>query len=98
MEVDHCVARIVVAEQPLQDRQFGAVVEQVCSETVAERVWVNGLGDPGATRGRSTGVPHGLVGNGIVGAAQYARLRSIGIDGDDLGFSSAPARSGVYLP
>jgi hypothetical protein len=35
MEVDHRVAWIVVAEQSLQDGQFGAVVEQVSSETVA---------------------------------------------------------------
>ena len=34
MEVDHRVAWIVVAEQSLQDGQFGAVVEQVSSETV----------------------------------------------------------------
>jgi hypothetical protein len=34
MEVDHHVAPIVVAEQPLQDRQFGTVVEQVRGERV----------------------------------------------------------------
>ena len=61
MEVDHGVARVGVAEQGLDNGQFGAVVEQVGGEAVAERVRVDGLGDAGAPARFAAGVPDGLV-------------------------------------
>src|SRR5262249_2317512 len=70
MQVNHRVARIGMAEQRLNDWQFGAAVEQGCREAVPKRVRVDGFADTGAPRRFATGVPDGFLGDGLVWATR----------------------------
>src|SRR5215469_5929213 len=57
-----------MAEQNLNDRQLGAIVEHVGSEAVPQSMRMHWLGDPGATRSLAASMPDDLVGDGIVRA------------------------------
>jgi hypothetical protein len=45
MQINHGVAHVSVSQQNLDGGKFGAAVQQMSGEAVAERVRVDGLGD-----------------------------------------------------
>src|SRR5262249_20067197 len=56
--------------QGLDDWQFGAVIEQMGGEAVAQGVRMNGLGDAGPPGCLTTGMPDGLLRDRLMGAAR----------------------------
>ena len=66
VEINHRVARVLMAEESLDNGQLGAVVEQMGSEGVAQRMRMDRLVDAGAHRAAAAGVPDGFVRDGVV--------------------------------
>src|SRR5215467_12479828 len=58
--------QVAVAEQKLYGAQIDAGFQQVSGEAVAQRVRMNGLIDAGSSGRLLDGVPHDLVGHGLL--------------------------------
>src|ERR1700756_2262191 len=69
MQINGGVFQALVSHQQLDSAQIGARLQQMRGKAMPERVWAELLRDTGANSRRPTGVPHGLVGDGLLDAA-----------------------------
>jgi hypothetical protein len=69
MEIDGGILEPLMTHEQLNGAQVGTGFEEMGREAMAQRVWMNLLGQSGARGCYTTGVPDGLIRDGLIDTA-----------------------------